>query len=67
MKEMEPFMDQRLTSNYLILLEDNINAVLVNLISNYQSDLTFNSDQKKLNNKNPNNKKNKNLKRKKLN
>ena len=36
------FMGQKLTSNCLMYLEDNINVVLCNLISSYLKDLIYN-------------------------
>ena len=65
MKEMELFTALKLTSSYLILSEDNINAGLVSLTSNYQSGSIFNTDQKMLSSKNQS--KNKNKRKKKLN
>lgn len=56
-------MAPRLISSFLILSADNISAVLVNLISNFPSDSTYNLDPRKSKKKSP--KKNKNKKRKK--
>ena len=45
---MELSMVLKSISNYLILLEDNINAELVNQISNFQLDLIYNTELNKL-------------------
>lgn len=55
-KEMELSMVQKLISNFSILLEDNINAEPANLTSNFQSDLTSNTEPNKLKKKRMNNK-----------
>lgn len=47
-KEMELSMVQKLISNFSILSEDNINAEPANLTSNFQSDLTSNTEPNKL-------------------
>lgn len=68
MKEMVLSMVQKLTSNFLILSEDNINAVLANLTSNFQSDSIFNTEPNKWKKKNLNNRRRKKKpKKKKLN
>ena len=66
MKEMVLSMVQKSTLSYLILLEDNTNVVLANLTSNFRSDSTFNTEQRKLSNKRMSKKKtNKNKRNKK--